>query len=140
MKPVTRPVESFTYIPRADRDLPPDEQMVLTLRPMTLFERLSKMEGQDAYHTDPVTMMQVQRPREYTSSLETCLVHIVKVEHFPPEEPKPWPGPDAPYRERLEYLAMFSEPLIYEIGQEVFKRSTAPVTAGNSSSPTPTSG
>jgi hypothetical protein len=133
MQPIKRATETWKYIPESDRDLPEDQQTILTLSPITLAERLASIEAQQSIATNPLTGERVVRDRKWTAALELVAAHLVDVENFPPgmngQAPK-WPK-DGTVEERVKYLAQFDEVTIFNIAQEIYTKSVLPADAGN---------
>lgn len=117
----SRPAESFTYIPIADRALPVEQQSRFTLRPMTLTERAAARDNMSRTQVRDGERTIASRSRQL--AVELTLNHLLAAENFPAGEPKPWPA-DAPLADRQAYLELLGDDLVNEIGNEVYIRST----------------
>lgn len=139
---------SWTYVPEADRSLPPEQQTVFTLSPLTGAERERVVDelNQRAIMPDGSIRI-ISRTRSIARDL--VLSHCDRIERFPSDAPKGWPKePDA----RQAYLEAMDDDLVFEVGNEVYNRSAlGPETVrsgeppgdrqivGESSAPAPTS-
>lgn len=122
-----RPAEAWTYVLKADRELPRDEQSMFALAPMTYAQRAAVRDDM------------LRGERVFRSAGEIALRHIVSTENFPADNPAPWP---TEHEKRLRYLEQLDDDDILEIGNEVWIRSTLGLdeeTVKNSSPPGPTS-
>jgi hypothetical protein len=105
--------EAWTYVTKADRELPKDQQSRFTLSPLISTERDLL---RDEMVNDDRTFGSI-----YTRGRKLALDHIVSVENFPVGEPKPWPEKRS---EREAYLSLLDDDDVLEIGNEVWARST----------------
>lgn len=128
MDSITRVVEAITYIPESDRELAPDQQTKITLRPMTQSERMAAIDDEDAIEVGAATR-RIQL-RLWQRNFALARDHIVAVDRFPISAPKPWPATGT-RAEKEAYLALMPEAAVYLIGQEVFEKSVIPVAAKN---------
>lgn len=101
--------ESWTYVTKADRALPKEEQTRFVLSPMTWAER---DRARDALSSDTVVHRQAR---------QLALDHIVSIENFPVGGPLPWPADRAA---RESYLNTLDDGDVLEVGNEVWTRST----------------
>lgn len=135
MLKITRSAESWRYIPAADRALPPEQQTVFRLRPMTASERANAYDELTRTVIDPDGSTTIVR-RMRQVALVLCLNHIEAVENFPAGAGVPWPDT----REaRLTYLDGFDDVLVEEIGNEIYDHSATGAPEKNSLPPAPTS-
>lgn len=130
---------SWSYVLLGDRSLPPDQQSVFVLRPLTGAERERVVDevSQRIYQADGSVRV-ISRMR--TIARELVLSHVESIERFPVGAPKAWPKePD----ERQRYLEDMDDDDVFEVGNEIFNRSAlGPEEAkhvGESSTPAPTS-
>jgi hypothetical protein len=134
-KRIERLAESWTYIVVTDRALPPEDQTVFRLRPMSQAERLAAFD--DASRTVvQLDGTQAVIGRERQVAHRICLTHIEEIRNFPASAAMPWPT-NREARER--YLELLDDDVIREVGNEIYDRSTAGVAEKNSSAPEPTS-
>lgn len=115
-----RPTEAWTYVLEADRSLDPSEQSRFVLAPMTYAQRAAVRDGM------------TQGDRVYRSAGEIALDHILSIENFPSDDPRPWP---AEREERRKYLELLDDDDVLEIGNEVWARSTLTYRAQPSDAP-----
>jgi hypothetical protein len=135
MQKIVRSAESWRYIPLADRPLPPEQQTVFRLSPMTQAERVSTHDEIVRTVIEPDgTQTVIRRMRQVTRAL--CLEHIEAVENFPVGQPQAWP---ANHTDRVAYLEQLPDEVIEEIGNEIYDRSSVGAPEKNSSPPGPTS-
>jgi hypothetical protein len=135
MLKIIRSAESWRYIPLSDRALPPEQQTVFRLSPMTQAERVGTHDAITRTIIEPDgTQTIVRRMRQVTYAL--CLEHIESVENFPPGAPQAWPATAA---ERATYLEQFDDAAIEELGNEIYDHSSVGAPEKNSSPPGPTS-
>jgi hypothetical protein len=136
MKKVKRLAGSWTFILARDRaeGVKPEDQTVFRLRPMTGPERdvvkddVSRTVLQEDGLSAVVT-------REQQVARRICLEHIESVQNFPAGAAEPWPDD----REaRAHYLEMLDDAAVFEIGEEIFTKSTIGEPEKNSSGPEPT--
>ena len=120
MQRTRRPAESWTYIPRDDRALPPDQQTRITLRPLTLQERMRAIDDQSWVTEDPATGVRSVARRAWQEAFRLATDFIEAVENFPAGAPEPWP---AGRKERQAYLEGMGEDVILEIGNEIINHS-----------------
>lgn len=134
MQPIKRATETWTFIHESDRDLPPDQQTIFTLEPLSLPEEMAVIEAQQAIATDPVTQERIVRDRKWTAALEVFCGHVVAIDNFPPGangQAKKWPREGTP-QERVEFAGQFSSVTIYDIAKEIFNRGLLSADAKNS--------
>lgn len=128
METVKRPTEAIVYVPETDRELPADQQTKITLRPMTQAERIAAIDDEDVLEVGGSAAR--VRGRQWRRNYELARDHITAVEHFPVDDPKPWPATGA-RAEKEAYLALMPEAAVFLIGQAVFERSVLPAGAKN---------
>lgn len=119
MQRIKRTAESWSYVPRTDRELPAEQQTRFTLKPLTLTERAALKDALTR------TLVQVDGSiavlsRNRQEGLGVVLTHVLAVENYPPGAPQPWP---AGQEERLVYLEQFNDDDVREIGDEIFAHS-----------------
>lgn len=118
-KAIKRPAESWVYVLMRDLTLDLGQQSRFTLRPMTHAERAAVRDDiartQEAADGSTITLM---RTRQQGYSI--ALSHIVSIENFPSDAPKPWPT-DA--NDRAAYLEQLADDDVLELGNEVWARS-----------------
>jgi hypothetical protein len=132
----TRSAESFRYILRADEGLPSEQQSVWIFNPVTGPERARLIDEAT------VTRVLVDGTREVLDranqqARENVRAHLIAVENFPSDAPKPWPKS---FGDQQTYLDMLDEAEILELHNELFTRSWLSAEAKNSLAPGPTSG
>lgn len=118
-KRAKRLVESWAYVPRAERALPAEEQTLFRLRPMTQSERLTANDDL-VLTTNAPDGSQIIASRARIVARRLCLQHIESVENFPAGDAVPWPTERT---EREKYLETMDDELVHEVGNEVFTRS-----------------
>lgn len=115
-----RLAEPWVYVLRRDRQLPPEEQSKFTLRPLTISERAVAGSGLVSLVAFADGTRETHR-RETIVSLNLALQNIVAVENFPSDKPEMWPdGREA----RLRYLEQLDDEDVFELGNEIYVRST----------------
>lgn len=143
MQPVQKRRESWRYVPRADRQLPPEEQTTFTLTPLIQGERL-RVWDDASWIRQERNGEQILQPRSYQAALELCVEHIADVENFPakvkdptsgtygyaPNAPKPFPVAGT-REQKLLYLDEFDDLIILEVGNEIRDKSTLDSDAKN---------
>jgi hypothetical protein len=131
-----RPVGTWRYILRAERTLPPEEQTVFVLRPLTQLERADVKDNMVRIHHQADGGVMKQQ-RDARILVELCTSHIHAVENFPVGgTPEPWPDDPAA---RLAYLDFLDDADVQEVGDEIWVRSSIGQPEKNSSPPRPTS-
>lgn len=132
-----RAAESWRYVLKADRGLPPEQQTVFILRPLTQAEQLDVKDNAARYYTPPQGG-EVQVRRQHRLSLELCLTNILDVENFPAGgPPEKWPAdPEA----RAAFLEGLDNDDVFEVGNEIYAQSLLGPAPKASSPPAPTLG
>jgi hypothetical protein len=110
-KSIKRQAETWIYVIEKDRALPPEQQSRFTFRPLTFSERALVRD----------TMAVDGASRVYRTAGELLLDHLLSVDNFPVEHPKPWPSDrDA----RMQYLELLDDADVLELGNEIWLRSS----------------
>jgi hypothetical protein len=134
-KTFDRLTESITYVLKADRELPVDQQTRFVLEPLKAVERMRVWDQLTI--TKRVTGEVISR--SFQQARELVLTHLIAVENFPVGKPKPWPKtPEA----REEYLERLDDLDVWEIGNELRERSSIgktpdPVAPASDAAPAP---
>lgn len=130
---------SWTYVPLADRALPPEKQTVFTLSPLDGAERERAADESIQRVLDRDGNIRVVS-RMRSVAREIVLTHVTSIERFPASAPKAWP---ADMEARKKYLEDMDDDLVFEVGNHIWERSAlGPEEAkqvGESSTPAPTS-
>lgn len=136
----SRQAEAFTYIPKADRELPVEQQSRFVLRPLSLAERLRAIdELRVVEHRDvDGVVSEIVHTRGFQQSGELVRTHLLDAHNFPAGAPERWPA-DGTRAQQDAYLEQLDEFLILELGNALRERSAMSDAAGNSSAPAPTS-
>lgn len=113
-------VESWTYTPRADRELPLPDRSSFRLRPMTQAELAVALDDVSVTVIEP-DGSKIIATREHQVALRLCRQHILSAENFPAGAAEAWPNSRV---EKDRFLAMMEMDLISEIGDEIFTRSS----------------
>lgn len=132
-----RPAEAWTYVLKADRTLPLDQQSRFTLRPMVYAERAMVQDDFLRSETRP-DGTRVDISRVYRNAGEIALEYIVSIENFPAGAAQAWPATRA---ERERYLEMLDDEQVLELGNETWIRSSMGIDGDaikNVSTPEPT--
>jgi hypothetical protein len=138
-KATKRVAGSWRYVLKEDASLPPEQQSVFVLNPLTGAERerVADEVSQRVLQADG-TVRVISRMRSIAREL--CLTHIASVERFPSDAPDAWPEKTA---DREKYLEKLSDDQVFEIGNEIYERSALgkeeAKQVGESSAPAPTS-
>jgi hypothetical protein len=131
-----RPVGTWRYILRAELTLPPEEQTVFVLRPLTQLERADVKDNMVRIHHQADGGVMKQQ-RDARILVELCASHIHAIENFPVGgTPEAWPDEPAA---RLAYLDQLDDADVQEVGDEIWVRSAIGLPEKNSSPPRPTS-
>ncbi|HVX39615.1 MAG TPA: hypothetical protein VHB25_08580 [Gemmatimonadaceae bacterium] len=115
-----RPPESWSYVLRADRALPFDQQSRFTLSPLSHGERAAMRDDLVRTRYAPDGSRDVA-PRTHQNARELVLGHLTSIENFPVSAAQPWPS-DREARER--YLELLEDDDVLELGDEIWARST----------------
>ena len=115
-----RSAESWRYVLTADRELPPEEQSVFVLRPLTQLERADVQDNMVRIQSRPDGGRTVVQ-RDHRLSVELCLTNITSIENFPAGAPEKWP---ADHASRVTYLEMLDDDHVQQIGNEIWVHST----------------
>lgn len=130
MQPIRRQTEAFTYVPKDDRALPPEQQTRFVCNPLTVGERMQVLDEMSVV-TFEADGVKVSRGRTFRQAYELLLQKLVAVENFPAGGTA-MPYPARGTREQKEvYLAQFPELVLYEVGDEIRDRAELPADAGN---------
>jgi hypothetical protein len=119
-KAVKRTAESWHYVLKADRELPPEQQTTFTLRPLTQGERAWVSDNIARTHFKPDGSREsVGRTHQLTRDL--CLTNIEAVENFPAGENRKWPEGR---EDRERFLEDLDDAALLEVGNEIWIRSS----------------
>lgn len=126
-KLIKRMVESWTYVPIADRALEAGEQTAFRLSPLSQAELFAVTDDLQRTIIEP-DGTQVITSRERQTALRLCLSHIASVENFPVGAPQPWPEER---EKRRVFLEQFDHELVRELGDEIYGKSRIGVAEKN---------
>jgi hypothetical protein len=111
---------SWTYVLTSDRARPVAEQTRFVLRPLTGAERERYMDEMSIAESENGTVL--LHPRTRSATRHVAITHIERIDNFPVGEPaQPWPASAA---ERETYLEMLDDGAVFEIGNEIYLRSS----------------
>jgi hypothetical protein len=117
-KAVQRPAGSWTYILKSDEHLPIGQQSRFVLKPLTGAERDAVTDNLAVTRTTSQGVEIQRRMRQESRVL--CLTHIVSIDNFPSERPKPWPDKE---EDRAKYLELLDDEFVFELGNQIFEQS-----------------
>lgn len=139
MKKIIRQHGTWEYVPKADRNLPTEEQTTFVLKPLTQLERMEMWDSSSWIEHDEAGRSVIRR-RSFELAREVCLSHISEVKNFPAREPlhdpgdastvigygaadhsEEWPKDEA---QRIKYLEQMDDFVILELGNEIRDHSS----------------
>lgn len=125
----TVPAEAFTLTPRTQEDLPPERQLRVTCRPLTIAERARVLDEMEHIIQMPDGTRVVKNLR-WQQALALAVAHILRIDNLPPGVPD-YPA-DAPAAAKQAWLNQHVDDLTwFAIGNEVREHSLLPADAGN---------
>jgi hypothetical protein len=119
MKVAKRPVGSWTYIPKEDRELPADKQTRVICRQLSQAERMESWDNLNWTQRDTegnVTLL----PRTFQLARQLCINCIIGIENF--DSPTPWPAMGSD-EEKGAWLDNIPDMEMLGIGQAIRQRA-----------------
>jgi len=129
VKTPRRPHGSWRFIPPEDRALPPEEQTVFVLRPLTQEERMASWDN-GAWSQRSEDGSKTILPRTFRLARENCLSHIEDVVNL--QVPNSagdgytvpiWPKNGTP-EEKAKFLEVLGDVEVLIVGNEILDRSS----------------